>query len=249
MQLSGKAVLITGAASGLGAATALACARAGASLFLVDIDEAGLEAIAGELAPLGGRCEIHAADIGDREACFEAVAAAVARLGRLDGLCNVAGMLRFHRVTEVTAEDWSRILAVNLSAPFHLSQAAIPELIRTHGSIVNVASSGGIVGTAYTAPYSTTKAALIHMTRCMAMEYVHEPIRINAVAPGAMATNIGRGLAMPDGLDPSLIARYSGLRPAADPIEVANLIVYMLSDATPSMHGAVVSADGGVTAG
>lgn len=197
----------------------------------------------------GGESAYCLADLTSREACFDAVEQGIAHFGKLDGLCNIAGITLFHRVCDVTEADWNRTLAITLSAPFYLSQAAIPELIRNRGNIVNVASSGALKGTAYTVPYSAAKAGLIHMTRCMAMEFIHEPIRINAVAPGGMMTNIMQGQDIPTDLDPDLIKRYAGLRPPANPSEVANMIVYMLSDASPYMHGSIVSVDGGVSAG
>jgi NAD(P)-dependent dehydrogenase (short-subunit alcohol dehydrogenase family) len=250
MQLDGKVVLVTGAASGLGAATALACTRAGARVWLVDRDPAGMAATAGRIFEESGTSGSFVVDLATRQGCIDAVRTAIDHFGRLDGLCNVAGFTLFHRVTEVTEEDWRKTIDVILSAPFFLSQAAIPELIRNRGSIVNVASSGGIKGTAYTVPYSAAKAAVIHMTKCMAMEFINEPIRINAIAPGGMITNIMQGVtSFPEGLDHSLIQRYAGIRPAVDPAEVANLIVYLLSDVTPYMHGTVVSVDGGITAG
>jgi NAD(P)-dependent dehydrogenase (short-subunit alcohol dehydrogenase family) len=248
MQLLNKVILVTGAASGLGAATALACAREGAKVWLVDRDGTGLEETARRLTGSQGASGSFVADLTERHACFEAVDRGIAHFGRLDGLCNIAGITLFHRVCEVTEADWRKTMDIILSAPFFLSQAALPELIRNRGSIVNVASSAGLKGTAYSVPYSAAKAAVIHMTKCMAMEFMHEPIRINAVASGGMITNIMRGSKFPADLDRSLIARYTGIRPPVDPAEVANLIVYALSDATPCLHGAVLSADGGVTA-
>lgn len=249
MQLRDKVVLVTGAASGLGAATALACAREGARIWLVDRDGAGLEHTARKITEIGGESGSFVADLAERQPCFDAVKAAIDHFGRLDGLCNIAGITLFHRVCDVTEADWRKTIDIILSAPFFLSQAAIPELIRNHGSIVNVASSGGIKGTAYTVPYSAAKAAVIHMTKCMAMELINEPIRINAIAPGGMITNIMGGKSFPEDLDRDLITRYAGVRPAVDPAEVANMIAYMLSDATPYLHGAVISVDGGITAG
>ncbi|HEX7854627.1 MAG TPA: SDR family NAD(P)-dependent oxidoreductase [Sphingobium sp.] len=248
MQLDDKVVLVTGAGNGLGAATAIACARAGARIWLVDRDAEGLAAVAAQIEALGGTCGSFTANLSLRQICFDAVEAAIAHFGRLDGLCNIAGITLFHRICDVTEADWQKTLAIILSAPFYLSQAAIPELIRNRGSIVNVASSGGIKGTSYTVPYSAAKAGVIHMTKCMAMEFINEPIRINAVAPGGMITNIMGGNPIPQDLDFNLISRFSGIRPPVDPSEVANLIVYVLSDATPSLHGAILSADGGVTA-
>lgn len=247
--LRNKAVLITGAGGGLGRAIAQAFAREGANLYLVDLKTEDLQETANSLQAFGIEIRLACLDLSEMENCRAAVTAAVDAYGRLDVLCNNAAILRFHRVIDVTDEAWSKILAVNLTAPFVLSQAAIPHLLKSSGSIVNVASSGGIVGTAYTTPYSTAKAGLIHMTKCMAMEYARESIRINAVAPGAMRTGIGADLVMPEGLDQSLIARYSGLRPAVDPAEVAELILFVASGRGAAIHGACLSADSGVTAG
>lgn len=249
MQLEGKVILVTGAASGLGAATAIACAREGANVFLVDRDAGGMADTSAQIAELGRQTGSCQADLSKRQACLDAVAAGISHFGKLDGLCNIAGITLFHRVSEVTEEDWNLTIAIILSAPFYLSQAALPELIRNHGSIVNVAGSGAIKGTAYTVPYSSAKAGIIHMTKCMAMEFIHEPIRINCIAPGGMITNIMQGKPIPSHLDRALIDRFAGIRPPADPGDVASAIVFMLSDAARNMHGSIVSVDGGITAG
>lgn len=248
MALNDKVVLVTGAGSGLGAATAIACAREGATLHLVDQSEEGIAATLAKIAEHGVEVTTYVTDLGQRRNCIAAVEGAITRHSRLDGLCNVAGIIVFHRVGEVTEADWTKVMAITLNAPFFLSQAALPELIRNRGSIVNVASSGGIKGEAYCVPYASAKAAVIHMTKCMAMEFMHEPVRINCLAPGAMMTNITGGRPIPDGLDRDLIRRYSGLRPPADPMDAANMIAFMLSEAAPSLHGSVISVDGGVTA-
>lgn len=242
--LAGRRALVTGAASGLGAAIARVFAREGARLFLVDRDAEGLTAIAAETG-----AGTLAADLSEAAACAQVVADAAAALDGLDILVNNAAILHFAHSPEVTPEMWDRTIAVNLSAPFHLSRAAIPHLLETHGNIVSIASSGAIVGTAYTTAYSSAKAGLVHMTRCLAMEYAKAPIRINAVAPGAMRTNIGKGLTIPPDVDPELIARYAGLRPAVDPVEVAELVAFVASPRGSAIHGACLPADGGVTAG
>src|SRR5579862_4530187 len=210
--MKGKAVLVTGAASGLGRATALALGRAGADVCVVDVNEAGLEETAGQLRALGAKALVQAADLSRANNCREAVATAVAAFGRLDALCNVAGIIIFAHSAEMREADWEKTIAVNLSAPFYLSQAAIPHLLDKNGAIVNVTSSAAFVGEAYVAAYCATKAGLTHMTKAMAMEFMHKPIRINAVAPGGMMTNIASTLKMPEDVDYTLIKRFSGLR-------------------------------------
>jgi NAD(P)-dependent dehydrogenase (short-subunit alcohol dehydrogenase family) len=246
IDMMGKTALVTGAASGLGRATALRLGAAGADLLLVDVNDAGLNETA---AGLGGNVALHVADLADPEACKRAVAAAAERFGRLDALCNVAGIFQFAHAAELPRADWDRIIAINLSAPFFLSQAAIPHLLEANGAIVNVASSASFVGEAYASAYCASKGGLAQLTKAMAMEYSRKPIRINAVAPGGMMTNISTGMQMPDGLEYDLIQRFSGLRGLVEVDDVADLIALLASPAGRSYHGAVISIDAGITAG
>jgi NAD(P)-dependent dehydrogenase (short-subunit alcohol dehydrogenase family) len=247
--MNGKAALVTGAASGLGRATAFALGRAGADVCVVDVNAAGLEETGGQLRSMGVRTLVHTADLSLRDNCLAAVAAAVAEFGRLDALCNVAGIIVMCNAHEMRAIDYEKTLAVNLSAPFYLMQAAIPHLLQTQGAVVNVTSSAAFVGEAYAAAYCATKAGLTHMTKALAMEYVHKPIRFNAVAPGGMATNIGNTIKMPEGVDYALVKRYTGLRGLVEVDDVADIIAFLASDAARSYHGACINIDRGVTAG
>jgi NAD(P)-dependent dehydrogenase (short-subunit alcohol dehydrogenase family) len=247
--MKGKCALVTGAASGLGRAAALALGRAGADVCIVDVNPEGLEDTAAQLRALGARALVHPADLASRDHCLGAVTAAVNRFGRLDALCNVAGIIVMCNAHEMRAVDFERTIAVNLSAPFYLMQAAIPHLLESEGAVVNVTSSAAFVGEAYAAAYCATKAGLSHMTKALAMEYVHKPIRFNSVAPGGMATNIGNTIKMPEGVDYALIKRYSGLRGLVDVDDVAEMIAFLASDAGRSYHGACVSIDRGITAG
>jgi NAD(P)-dependent dehydrogenase (short-subunit alcohol dehydrogenase family) len=248
LSFQGKTVLVTGAASGLARATALLFAEHGADLSLLDVNEAGLAAVRQQIEAMGRRCFTQTVDVSGKAQCDQAVAATVAEFGRLDVLCNIAAIVRLEHAVDVTEAQWNRMLGINLSGPFFLCQAAIPHLLETHGNIVNVASIGGIKAQAFTVPYSTTKAGLIHMTRSLAMEYMHKPIRINAVAPGGMNTEMGH-TNIPADLDMSLMQRFFNLRGASEPAEVAKLIVYVASDQSPSLHGACLTADTGVGIG
>ena len=247
--MKGKAALVTGAASGLGRATAYALGRAGADLCVVDVNAAALEETATQLRALGARVLVHATDLCARDNCVGAVGAAVAKFGRLDALCNVAGIIVLCNAHEMRSVDYERTIAVNLNAPFYLMQAAIPHLLEAHGAVVNVTSSAAFVGEAYAAAYCATKAGLTHMTKALAMEYVHKPIRFNAVAPGGMPTNIANTIKMPEGVDYALIKRFSGLRGMVEIDDVAELIAFLASDAGRSYHGACISIDRGITAG
>jgi NAD(P)-dependent dehydrogenase (short-subunit alcohol dehydrogenase family) len=247
--MKGKAALVTGAASGLGRATAFALGRAGADVCIVDVNAAGLDETASQLRERGTRTLLRATDLSRRDNCVAAVTAAVSEFQRLDALCNVAGMIIMCNAHEMRAVDYERTLAVNLSAPFYLMQAAIPHLLQADGAVVNVTSSAAFVGEAYLAAYCATKAGLTHMTKALAMEYVNKPIRFNAVAPGGMATNIAQNLKMPEGVDYSLIKRYSGLRGLVEVDDVAEMIAFLASDAGRSYHGACINIDRGITAG
>jgi NAD(P)-dependent dehydrogenase (short-subunit alcohol dehydrogenase family) len=247
--MKGKAALVTGAASGLGRATALALGRAGADVCVVDLNAAGLEETVSQLRGFGVRTLVRATDLASRENCAAAVAAAVAEFGRLDALCNVAGIIVMCNAHEMRAVDYEKTIAVNLSAPFYLMQAAIPHLLQADGSVVNVTSSAAFVGEAYAAVYCATKAGLTHMTKALAMEYVHKPIRFNAVAPGGMATNIGNTIKMPEGVDYALVKRYTGLRGLVEVGDVADMIAFLASDAGRGYHGACINIDRGITAG
>ena len=248
-EMKGKAALVTGAASGLGRGTALALARAGADVFLVDLNAAGLAETAEQIRALGVRAETYAADLSAAEACRTAVAKAAEAFGRLDALCNVAGVIMFSHTPDMPEADWQKTLAVNLSAPFFLIQAAIPHLLEADGAVVNVTSSAAFVGEAYVAAYCATKAGLTHMTKALAMEYMHKPIRFNAVAPGGMMTNIASNLKMPADLDYSLVQRFSGLRGLVEVDDVAEMVAFLASPAAAGYHGACITIDKGITAG
>lgn len=244
-----KVVLVTGAGSGLAKAAALGFAEQGASLCLVDIDAQGLEKTRQEIETHGANVMALTRDLGSRDACHDTVAKTVEHFGRLDVLCNIAGIVRMHPVTEVSQQDWDLLTAINMAAPFWLSQAAIPHLIESNGNIVNCASQSSQKGCAYIVPYSMTKGAIVLMTKSMAMEYINAPIRINAVSPGTMAnTNMSTGMSIPEGIDPSLFMRYGGIRPASEPDEVASVILFLASDDARAVHGAIYCADGGTTA-
>jgi NAD(P)-dependent dehydrogenase (short-subunit alcohol dehydrogenase family) len=248
--MKGRAALVTGAASGLGRASALKLAAAGADVCIVDVNAQGLEETAGQVRGLGVRAEVFAADLAQPEACRAAVEKAVAAFGRLDALCNVAGIIYFANTAEMPRADFDKTLAVNLAAPFFLIQAAIPHLIATgDGAIVNVSSTAAFVGEAYAAAYCATKAGLNQMTKALAMEFVHKPLRVNAVAPGGMVTNIAANLKMPEGADYALIQRFSGLRGTVEVDDVADLVAFLASPAAAGYHGACISIDKGITAG
>jgi NAD(P)-dependent dehydrogenase (short-subunit alcohol dehydrogenase family) len=248
--MKGKAALVSGAAAGLGRATAVKLARAGADVCIVDVNASGLEETADQLRALGVKAHIRAADLAVYDHCRASVASAVETFGRLDALCNVAAVFMPGHATDMTAEGWTKTIAVNLSAPFYLIQAAIPHLLKTQGAVVNVTSCAAFLGQAYLAAYCATKAGLTHMTKALAMEYMHQQIRFNAVAPGGMMTALAQGMrALPNDVDASLLKRYSPLRGMVEIDDVADMVAFLASDAASGYHGACISVDQGITAG
>jgi NAD(P)-dependent dehydrogenase (short-subunit alcohol dehydrogenase family) len=247
--MAGKVAFITGAARGLGREIALALAAGGHRLYLVDILADRLEATGAELRAAGLEVIARVADISVRQQCLDAVSDCASQFGELAVLINCAAVMRMEPFGEVTEEAWNRILAVNLSGPFFLSQAALPHIIAAHGNIVNVASSNGLMGTPYTGPYSATKAALINLTKTLAMEFVEHQIRVNAVCPGPMATEIASGMQPNPAIKHEKVIRYSGQRGMGSAADVAKVVAFLASDAAAGVHGAIWTADLGTSAG
>lgn len=247
--MTGKVALVTGAAGGLGKSTAITLARAGADVCIVDINAEGLAATAETIRSLGRNVLVQTSDIGAADNCRALIAAAVQKFQRLDALCNVAAVFVPSHSTEMSLDDWNKTLAVNLSAPFLLIQSAIPHLLKSHGAVVNVTSCAAHMGQAYLAAYSATKAALTHLTKSLAMEYMHKPIRFNVVAPGGMMTALAAGLRNLRDPDVSLLSRISPLRGVVEIDDVAEMVAFLASDAARGYHGAVINIDNGITAG
>ncbi len=244
-----RAVFLTGAASGIGRATAIRLASEGARIFACDVDKPKLDETVAAITAAGGSAAAHPLDVSDPLACREAVAAAALRFKKLDVLCNIAGVMCWGHATEISEAEWNRVVAVNLSGVFFLCQAAIPHLLETRGVIVNMASAAGIKGQAYTLPYSATKAAVVSLTKCLALEYGKRGLRAVAVAPGGVKTPLTAGTKFPEGADMTLIHKMMSLVPLAEPEEIAAAVAYLASDEARFVNGAVLSIDGAQTAG
>lgn len=247
--MSGRVALVTGAGGGLGQATAIALAQVGADVCIVDLKADGLAETARRIEALGRKALVRVADLSIAENCAPLVADTVAEFGRLDALCNVAGVLKLANSPEMPLADWNFVVAVNLTAPFLLCQAAIPHLLASKGAIVNVASLAAHIGEAYAAAYCATKGGLVQLTKALAMEYLKQPIRINAISPGGMATPIGASFVPPPGADIELLARFRPLRGLIEVEDMARMVAYLASDASAGFHGSVIQMDAGITAG
>lgn len=248
MRFSGKVAVVTGAGSGIGQATSVRLADEGAVVVGSDISSDGLEKTAGMIGE-GAVFHPVVSDVRSRDACHELVASVVADHGRLDVLCNIAGVARGHRVGDVDQEVWDLIFGVNVEGVFWMSQAALPHLESSGGCIVNMASNAGLMGQAYTVPYCASKGAVIQITKAMAMETTRTGIRINAIAPGGVETNLAASFGFPSEPDLELMGRYMGMRGMAQADDIASAVAYLASDEAHRIHGAVLSIDAGLTAG
>lgn len=244
-ELAGKVALVTGASSGLGAAVAQEFARRGAAVFGIARDADRMAAVF-EAVPGGS---FGSFDITSPAACRDAVASCVRHFGRLDVLVNAAGFHQMRHFAEVTDDDWAYDLAANLTGPFLLSRAALPQLLEAGGNIVNVASIAGLEGEVYSAGYCAAKHGLIGLTRALAVEFTKERLRVNAVCPGGMLTPQVTDFAAPPDADFSLIMRIAAPRGLMNPADVAAVIAFLASDQAAAVHGAIYTVDCGKTAG
>ncbi len=248
--LSGKVALVTGSTTGIGEATARCLAEAGAALMISGRDAARGEAIARDLHARGTRTAFARVDLREPNACEALVETTVRELGGLDILVNNAGILYTANALDTSNEQWLDTLAVNVSAVFYLSRAAIAHMrANGGGAIVNVASEWGLNGEPNHVAYCTSKGAIVQMTRCLALDHARDAIRVNAVCPGEIHTQMVDDILAAQGGDTAMqlqkLAAGIPMRRLASPAEVGRVIRFLASEEASYITGANLPVDGG----
>ena len=240
-----KVAFVTGAASGIGRATTIRLASEGASLYIVDMNQAGLEETTKLCGEQGADVEQQTCDVSNEEQVNGAIQACVDRFGKLDVLCNIAGVLLLQHLEHTTVEQFHRVMNINLLGTFMLCKAAMPHLLKSGGNIVNTSSTSALGGAPYGAVYGASKGGVSALTRGIAVEFAKRGVRCNAVVPGEVATNMTQGTNLPDGLDFSIMSRQGPLNDPAPPEMIASVIAMVASDDGAYMNGSEIRADGG----
>lgn len=244
-RFKGKTVIVTGSASGIGRGVALRFSQEGANVVLCDIDEKKLAAVAGELPPdrtLAQRCDVTRLD--EVQAL---VKAAVSRFGALDVMVNNAGIAAEGSALDVTLEDWTKTITTDLSGVFHGCRAALPELLKTQGCIINTASVSGLGADWGMCAYNSAKGGVVNLTRSLALDFGKQGVRANSVCPSLTRTGMTEDMVA----DKALVDKFMERMPVgrvAEPADIAAVVAFLASDDARFVNGANIPVDGGLMA-
>jgi meso-butanediol dehydrogenase/(S,S)-butanediol dehydrogenase/diacetyl reductase len=247
-RFANKVVLITGAASGIGRATAERLAVEGATLALVDMNADGLDQTVQTCRGSGAEVLSIVGDISSESSVAQIIESTVTEFGRIDVLCNIAGILQFKDFRLTTLDDWNKIIGVNLTGTFLMCRDALPHLLESQGNIVNMSSTASLGGHPWTAPYSASKGGIQAMSLGIAVEFGKMGVRCNCVAPGSILTPIQDAFELPEGADPKLLHRIMPLDKMRGPEQIASAVAYLGSDDAAHVNGTVLKVDGGTLA-
>ncbi len=248
MTFANKVAIVTGASSGIGRATAMALAASGAQIALVGRDARALEEVVAPIAHDGREAIAVVADLVAERAASDIVSATVARFGAVDLVVNAAGAIAMGTTDGTPDEVWDGLMALNVRAPFRLMRAAFPYLKERKGAVVNVSSVNGRRVFPNLAAYNTSKAALDQLTRCAAIEWAPDGVRVNAVNPGVTVTNLHRRSGMTEDAYSAFLVRAKETHPLGRPgqaSEIAALILFLASDQAGWVTGETIAIDGG----
>jgi meso-butanediol dehydrogenase/(S,S)-butanediol dehydrogenase/diacetyl reductase len=247
-RFSGRHALVTGAASGIGRATALRLATEGAAVVAVDVNAGLLDELAAAVGDAVGSVSPLVGNVASEAGVESMVATAVERLGALDVVVNVAGVLSFGHTHEQSLEEWNRLVSINLTGTFLVCRQALPHLLPRKGNIVNLASTAAHAGQPWAAAYAATKGGVLAFTRALAVEYAGAGLRVNSISPGAIDTPITRAFHLPEGADIRLLDRVTPIGGFGTPEGIAAAIAYVASDEASHMNGADILIDGATLA-
>ncbi|MDO8474630.1 MAG: SDR family NAD(P)-dependent oxidoreductase [Candidatus Rokubacteria bacterium] len=255
MELKGQVAIVTGAGRGIGRATALELARQGADVVIAELDQAGAKRTAEEVGALGRRAVVAPTDVTSRADLRAMVDRAKAEFGRIDILVNNAGIYRAAATLDVTEDHWDAIMTINAKAVFFASQAVLPAMIaQKSGSIVSLASMAGKIGSKTNLPYNASKAAVVSMTKSLALAHAADGIRVNCVCPGYVETDMWSQVSKEQGALLGMTAEEFTRHRAAQvplgrmekPEDVAHVVAFLAGPRSGYMTGQALSVDGGL---
>lgn len=240
-----RTVLVTGAGSDIGRATAIRLAAEGASLYLTDLEEKGLKETAERCVQHGADVATRILDVSQEAAVNSAVAACMDTYGRLDCLCNAAGVVILEQFEKTTVEQLRFMVDINLLGTFLTTRAAMPYLIEAGGNIVNISSTSALAGVGFAAAYGATKGGVSALTRGIAVEFGSRGVRCNTIVPGRVATTPSAAAGSQTGIDLSTLGRNGSMPGAATSATIAGVIAMVASADGAHMNGSEIRVDGG----